>query len=125
LTTLLGTAGLALALTACAGGGAAASVTPPPNADSTITAKGSAFQSNDVTVPAGRPFQLFFKNLDGQAHNVAIYQDSSASQPLFVGENVTDGAVTYEIPALPEGRLFFRCDVHPNMQGTIRTSPTT
>ena len=118
LRIVLATVALA-ALAACSGGGSAASATPPADADASITAQGNAFEPRAVEIPAGQPFELFFKNLDGQPHNVAIYRDSSASQSLFVGENVTDGVVTYEVPALPAGDWFFRCDVHPDMQGTI------
>jgi plastocyanin len=116
---VLVTLATATALAACSGGGSAASVTPPPDADASITAKANAFEPRDVEVPAGQAFELFFKNLDGQPHNVAIYQDNTASQALFVGENVTDGVVTYEVPALAAGSWFFRCDVHPDMQGTV------
>ena len=116
---LLATVALAAAVAGCSGGGAAASLPPAPDTDASITAKANAFEPRDVSVPAGQPFTLLFRNLDGQPHNVAIYKDSSASESLFVGENVTNGVVTYEIPALPAGTWFFRCDVHPDMQGTI------
>ena len=116
---LLVTVAIVAALAACSGGGSAASATPPSDADASITAEANAFEPRDVAIPDGQPFELFFKNLDGQPHNVAIYQDNSASEALFVGENVTDGTVIYHIPALPAGTWFFRCDVHPDMQGTI------
>jgi plastocyanin len=125
LRILLATSALAAALAACSGGGSAASVTPPPGADVSITAKGNAFENAEVPVPAGQAFELFFRNLDGQPHNVAIYQDNSASQALFVGDNVTDGVVTYKIQALPAGKWFFRCDVHPDMQGTINAGASS
>jgi plastocyanin len=123
LPILLASAALAAALAACAGGGSAASATPPPDAAATITASDSSFQERDVTVPAGEAFRLFFRNLDGQPHNVAIYEDDSAASPLFVGANVTDAATTYEVPSLPAGDWFFRCDVHPDMRGTIHAGP--
>lgn len=105
---------------ACSGGGAAASVSPPPDADVSIDAKDHKFSPTDLSIPAGEPFQLFFRNLDGARHNVAIYPADSASQSIFVGETVTDAAVTYEVPAIEAGAYFFRCDVHPEMVGTIR-----
>jgi plastocyanin len=119
LATIALAATLATGTAACSGGGSAASVTPPPDAAASVTAKGFAFEDRDVKVPAGQAFHLFFRNLDGDAHNIAIYQDSTASRPLFVGDRVTDAAVTYQVPALPAGTWFFRCDVHPNMQGAI------
>jgi hypothetical protein len=54
-------------------------------------------------------------NMDpGVPHNVSIYTDSSASQPLFTGKLVTGPTtVDYQVPALKPGTCFFRCDVHP------------
>jgi plastocyanin len=74
-----------------------------------------------LTVAAGEPFGLVFDNEDeGVPHNVAIYTDDSAVQSLFVGD-VIDGpeTVTYDVPALDPGEYFFRCDVHPQMNGTL------
>jgi plastocyanin len=132
MTTLraaLGTAALGAilvaTLAACSGGGgAAASVSPPPGVDTTITAKGNAFQNPTVTLPADKPTKVFFKNLDSQPHNVAIYKDSSASQKIFVGETFNDAAKVYDVPAIPAGDYFFRCDVHPDMTGKLVVSGT-
>jgi plastocyanin len=104
---------------ACSGGGSAASISPPPEADVTITAVGNAFEPRQLTIAANRPFELFFRNLDGQPHNVAIYSDASASRSFYKGETITDTARLYEIPALAAAQYFFRCDVHPEMTGTL------
>lgn len=119
---LLGTAALVAivaVVSACSGGGAAASVSPPPGTDVSIDAKDEAFSATELKVPAGKPFTLFFRNLDGQPHNVAIYADSSASQAIFVGDTVNNAAVTYQVPAIEAGTYFFRCDVHPEMKGSV------
>ena len=111
----------ALTIVACSGGGgAAASVTPPPDAAASIEANNLKFSTAELSVPAGAPFKLFFKNLEDAPHNVAIYGDSTASQKIFVGETMTNAAVTYEVPAIPAGEYFFRCDVHTDMKGTLR-----
>jgi plastocyanin len=119
LRTALASGALTAVLAACSGGGAAASATPPAEADVTIDAESNAFSADTITLTAGEPMQLFFRNLDGSEHNVAIYTDDSAAQALFVGENVSDGAVLYELPPLEPGEYFFRCDVHPSMTGTV------
>ncbi len=119
LRTLLTGVLLVAVLAACSGGGSAASVSPPPEADLTVSAEGMAFDQSTITLTAGEPTTLFFRNLDGQPHNIAIYTDDSASDELFVGETITDDVVTYEIPALEPGEYFFRCDVHPDMAGTV------
>ena len=121
MKTVLGLALAAavLAVAACSGGGAAASVSAPPDSDVTIDAKNNVFDKAQVTAPAGEAFGLFFRNLDGVPHNVAIFTDSSAGTSLFVGETVTDKAILYAVPALEAGEYYFRCDVHPEMKGTI------
>jgi len=52
-------------------------------------------------------------------HNVAIYVDSSAAESLFVGELITNDSIVYHVPALEPGTYFFRCDLHPEMNGTL------
>lgn len=106
-------------LAACSGGGSAASISPPAEAEMTVSAEGSAFDVSTITLTAGEPTTLFFRNQDGMPHNIAIYTDDSASESLFVGETITDDVITYEVPELEAGEYFFRCDVHPNMNGTV------
>jgi plastocyanin len=62
---------------------------------------------------------MFFRNLDGAPHNVAIYTDSSLAKSLFVGETITDATKLYTVPALEPGTYFFRCDLHPAMTGSL------
>jgi plastocyanin len=112
---LLASAAL-VACTAAAGGGG-----PPPSSPTggaVITAQNIAFDRGQLAVPSGRPFQLLFENREGAPHNVRIYDD--VDQPLFVGEIFGGpGSRTYEVPAIPAGTHQFRCDVHPNMAGTV------
>ena len=106
-------------LAACSGGGSAASVAPPPDADVVVTAEDMEFDTSTITLSAGEETTMFFRNLDGQPHNVAIYTDDSASDPLWVGETITDDVITETIPALEAGEYFFRCDLHPSMAGVV------
>lgn len=110
---------LVILLAACSGGGSAASASPPADADLVVTAQDMEFDTSTITLAAGEETTIFFRNLDGQPHNVAIYIDGSASEPLWVGETVTDDAVNETIPPLEAGEYFFRCDLHPDMAGTV------
>ena len=94
---------------------------PPPSAPpggAVITARDIAFDRVQLDVPANRPFQLLFENREGPLHNVTIYDEGA--DPLFVGEIFGGvGSRTYEVPAIPSGSHRFRCDVHPEMSGTV------
>ena len=125
LTFALGLLSLAALLAACSGA-TAADVTPTPassggtSSAAVIVARDLAFAAPEITVPAGKAFELTFDNQDGAPHNVAIYTDSSASTKVSVGEIFSGpGQRTQSVPALAAGTYFFRCDVHQNMTGTI------
>ena len=78
------------------------------------------FVPDTLTAPGDEAFVLDFANEDaGVQHNVAIYRDASAEESLFVGDLITDQTVAYQVPALEPGEYFFRCDVHPQMNGTL------
>ena len=110
---------MTIALAACSGGGAAAAITPPPEADLTITAERGSFEPSEIAAPAGTSFEMFFRNLDPAPHNVSIFTDASVSESRFVGGVITDASTVYRVPALEAGSYFFRCDVHPEMTGTL------
>jgi plastocyanin len=123
LLVTLALATVALAAAACSttnadNGAPVPAVPADPNAP-TIVAKDMQFATKDVQVPAGKAFQLTFTNNDGAPHNVAIYTDASASTNLFRGEVFSSATKVEQVPALAAGTYFFRCDVHPDMQGTI------
>ncbi|MCM2465009.1 hypothetical protein DIC75_01535 [Methanoculleus sp. CWC-02] len=85
-----------------------------------IAAENFAFSMKTITVPAGAGVTVNFDNRDdGTPHNVAVYTDSSAATAIFVGEIVTgpdQATYTFTAPETP-GTYFFRCDVHPSMNG--------
>jgi plastocyanin len=121
LIATLALAAIALIAAACGStnaGQPAAPVSVDPNAPA-VVAKDIKFVTTEVKVPAGKAFQLTFDNQDGAPHNVAIYTDSSASQAKFQGDIFSSGTRVYDVPALAAGSYFFRCDVHPDMTGTI------
>jgi len=81
-----------------------------------LQAENLRFDKETVEVAAGKSFAIKLDNRDeGVPHNIAIYEDESVQEALFVGE-IFKGpeAQTEEIPALDAGTYFFRCDVHPN-----------
>lgn len=126
LTLTLGLLSLAALLAACSGASAnPGTASPDPSTPTsgdvvTVTAKDLTFGQSEVSVPADTAFDLVFDNQEGAPHNVAIYTDSSASTKVSVGEIFSGPAQkTQAVPALAAGSYFFRCDVHPDMQGTI------
>jgi plastocyanin len=122
LIATLALATVALAAAACSTTNAADPSVPAAPADPSapvIVADKLVFAQAEVTVPAGAPFKLTFENRESAPHNVAIYTDSSASQSLYQGEIFSSGTRVYDVPALDAGSYFFRCDVHPDMTGTI------
>jgi plastocyanin/uncharacterized membrane protein len=80
-----------------------------------------AFVPESLQLPEGEPVELAFENRDGGVqHNVAIYRDDSAEESLFVGDLIAGPeTVTYDVPALDAGAYYFRCDVHPQMNGAV------
>jgi plastocyanin len=126
LTLVLGLLSLAALLAACTGA-TAADATPTPASSGSpgsgsvvVVARDISFTTPEITVPAGKPFELTLDNQDGAPHNVAIYTDSSASTKVSIGEIFGGpGQRTQSVPALTAGTYFFRCDVHQNMTGTI------
>ncbi len=80
-----------------------------------------AFVPDRLQLPAGEPVELAFDNRDdGVQHNVAIYRDDSAEESLFVGDLIAGPeTVTYDVPVLDPGEYYFRCDVHPQMDGSV------
>jgi plastocyanin/uncharacterized membrane protein len=103
-------------------GGTEAGCSVSPGASVRVCAfDDQSFSSDRLTVPAAEAFGLTFDNEDdGVPHNVAIYEDDSAAQSLFVGDLVEGPkTVTYDVPALDPGQYYFRCDVHPQMNGTL------
>ncbi len=121
----LAAAGLlvALAIAACSSAnGAPIPSGPPASVDPNaivVQARDMAFVQSEVDVPAGKAFSLVFDNSgDTYPHNVAIDDASGANQ--FRGDIIDGGkTVTYQVPALAAGRYTFKCDVHPNMKGTV------
>lgn len=110
-----------VALAACSAGANGPTTAPSIDPDAlTISADGLEFSTDTLAAPADEPFRIAFDNRESAPHNVAIYRDASAAERVFVPEPFSGPAVVvYEVPALPAGTYFFRCDVHPAMAGQL------
>jgi len=97
--------------------------TPSPTEDKgeriRIKAKNFAFDVSRITVPASSQVIIEFENEDSAQHNVAFYTTPSLTTTIYKGGIITGpGEITYTFtaPAVP-GTYYFRCDVHPSMNG--------
>ncbi|HEX2049821.1 MAG TPA: cupredoxin domain-containing protein [Actinomycetota bacterium] len=103
--------------TAAAGSGEAAG----DAGQNAISAANLQFNTNELSLPAGQETSFTLQNEDTQPHNLSIYEDDSADEALFEGDVVEGGQTgQYDIPSIPAGEYFFRCDLHPDsMVGTV------
>jgi plastocyanin len=92
----------------------------PSGSSLEITARNSQFDKNCLAVSSGEAFTIALENKDPDTHNVAIYKDRGAGEKLFVGKLFSGPKTeTYEVEALDAGSYYFRCDTHPEMNGTF------
>jgi hypothetical protein len=87
-------------------------------------ANDQAFDTSSLAWGANQPRRLLFQNEEeGVAHNVSIYTDDSASESLFLGDQIVGpDEIAYDVPSLDPGSYYFRCDVHPVMDGTLEVT---
>jgi plastocyanin len=85
-----------------------------------INADALEFDVSEIEAPAGQEFTVTLNNLEGQPHNFAAYVEDGGDV-IVQGEVITgpDATVEVVVPALDPGTYFFKCDVHPEMNGTI------
>jgi plastocyanin len=90
-----------------------------------VVAKDTAFDTDKLHLPSDMPSRLAFDNEDQFDHNLSIYEDDSASgEPLFTFEEFAGPLTkTFNVPPLPKGDYYFRCDIHPTMNGTVVVEP--
>jgi plastocyanin len=85
-----------------------------------ITAKNLKFDKDELDFRAESLAILRFKNQDPDPHNVAIYTDDSLSTTIFSFDAIPGPIVQdFQFTSPAPGRYFFRCDVHPQMEGTV------
>jgi len=92
-----------------------------------LVAKADKFSLDCMATSAGVRTTITFVNKDVSPHNLAIYEDPEVGvfmpvgydyPALFRGDRITDQAVR-RIPPLESGTYYFRCDIHPLMNGTF------
>ncbi len=90
-----------------------------------LVARNIEFDQAFVQLPAEDEVSILFVNEDaGIPHNVALYPEDASGEPIlsapvFIGDTfngVEQEVYTFQAPEEP-GTYFFRCDVHPQMQG--------
>jgi plastocyanin len=87
-----------------------------------IAAENAEEFTKDELEAAASPFTVLFDNDDaGVVHNFAVYEsEDNLDEPLGATDLET-GPVTQELTLdLEPGEYYFRCDSHPNMEGTLR-----
>ncbi len=121
LVSTIGLLGAALLLAACSA--AAAPSTPPVSADADalkISSRDLKFSTDRLEAPADEAFQIAYENQEAAPHNVSIYKTEAATEKILVEAPFSGPkTVVYNVPAQAAGSYFFRCDVHPDMKGTL------
>lgn len=96
---------------------------PSGTPDLTLRAQNVAFDAKEIIVPAGRPAVIRLDNEDaGILHNIAVYRDAQVSELVTRGK-LFDGPRTrdYRFEAFEAGTYYFQCDLHPSMNGVLRS----
>lgn len=85
-----------------------------------ISAQNLAFDTKELKVPAAKPFEIEFTNNEAALHNVVIQKDQSSTEPIFKKPFFAGPkTVTWEVEPLEAGTYYFKCEVHPAMNGSV------
>jgi plastocyanin len=110
-------------MTACTAVESGPSVTEPPGPHLTLVAKDYAFQPTELSATAAASTLIYFTNQDGEQHDLAIYPNKDSSDALFKGQAIGRGSTVYEVPPLAAGTYYFKCTIHPVMNGNLQVNP--
>jgi plastocyanin len=120
-------AALIIGLAACSSGGGNGGSACPGTGTATVVggevaicADDLVFDADTIEAPAGEEFTITLTNAESQPHNVSIYTEEGGEE-IVTGEVITgpDATTQVVVPALDAGTYYFRCDVHPEMEGTV------
>lgn len=110
-----------LLLTVALIGAPATAASCPVAPDPKVTAKDNAFDTECLAVTADTPFTLTLANKDRFAHNISIYR-AQGGAALFTGAYVAGNETkAFEVDPIPAGEWYFRCDIHPAMDGAFNS----
>ena len=99
--------------TAKAGGG-------PAGITANLAAQNIEFDKKTLNFKANSSVVIHFDNKDSVPHNIDITTDSGGSNTLYKQDPQTGPVLEdYNFKTPGPGTLYFHCDVHPNMKGTI------
>lgn len=94
-------------------------VTWPPGAV-VLSADNLAFDTSEIDLSAGSAGTLVLVNKERQPHNVAITTERDGKgELLFRHDLVSATTAVMQLPVIPAGTYFFRCEAHPTMSGTV------
>lgn len=98
-------------------GGAAAGAS---GTSADLAAKNIDYDKKTLNLKANSPVVIHFDNKDAIPHNVDVTTDEAGSNTVFKEDPITGPTkVDYKFTTPAPGKLYFHCDVHPNMKGTI------
>ncbi len=86
-----------------------------------IRSWGGEFEQDELVLPANGTVVLNFRNEEKDVgHNVALYADAAATEPLFRSDIITGpNRAQYTFQAPPPGTYYFRSDLRPDMNGPV------
>jgi plastocyanin len=85
-----------------------------------LVAQNIEFDKKTLSLKANSPVVIHFDNKDAVPHNVDVTTDEGGSNTVFKEDPFSGPkAVDYKFSTPAPGKLYFHCDVHPNMKGTI------
>lgn len=88
----------------------------------TITADNLVFDANVIQATAGEDFTITLVNNDSAPHNLSIYT-AEGGDTIVTGSTAEAGqTVTIDVSGLDAGSYFFKCDIHPDMNGSVDVS---
>ncbi|MGH9223988.1 MAG: cupredoxin domain-containing protein [Acidimicrobiales bacterium] len=86
-----------------------------------VAADNVQFTVTELHFEADHDAVIDFDNADTVPHNIAIYKDANfAGLAIFQGAVITGNSkIEYKFKAPGAGEYYFRCDIHPLMQGKV------